>query len=308
MVKPTRRKKRKASSGSNSDSSPKQETKRNNLDEKVSFPTKSLMAAQIEQDETTPSSSDMWKVLMRIEDNTNSLINDFKALQRNYNELRASLEFSQAKIDDLSTSNSVLQTKMEAMEKTNFVLRENVSNMEAKLQESLMKNVLLEEKIHEINSKHDDLEQYTRKYNLEIDGIPEVHGEDLEDVVIKLARSIDADVGPEDIDIVHRFKKGKRQPNPIIVRFNNYYSKKEMYYGRRKLRKVNVRHIAGAEKIYINENLTSQRAALFKKVRDKKRLRQGWKVWTTDGKIFVKPDSSLDYITRINSIEDLEKL
>ena len=57
---------------------------------------------------------------------------------------------------------------MEAMEKTNFVLRENVSNIEAKLQESLMKNVLLEEKIHEINSKHDDLEQYTRKYNLEI--------------------------------------------------------------------------------------------------------------------------------------------
>ena len=308
MVKPTRRKVRKASSGSNSDTSPKQETKRNNLDEKVSFPTKSLMTAQIEQHETSPSSSDMWKVLMRIEDNTNSLINDFKALQRNYNELRASLEFLQAKIDDLSTSNSVLQTKMEAMEKANFELRENVSNMEAKLQESLMKNVLLEEKIHEINSKHDDLEQYTRKYNLEMDGIPEVHGEDLEDVVIKLARSIDADVGPDDIDIVHRFKKGKRQPNPIIVPFNNYYSKKEMYYGRRKLRKVNVRHISGAEKIYINENLTSQRAALFKKVRDKKRLRQGWKVWTTDGKIFVKPDSSLDYITRINSVEDLEKL
>ena len=183
MVKPTRRKKRKASSGSNSDTSPKQETKRNNLDEKVSFPTKSLMAVQIEQDETGPSSSDMWKVLMRIED------------IRNYNELRAPLEFSQAKIDDLSTSNSVLQTKMEAMEKTNFELRENVSNMEAKLQESLMKNVLLEEKIHEINSKHDDLEQYTRKYNLEIDGNPEVHGEDLGDVVVKLARSTDADVG-----------------------------------------------------------------------------------------------------------------
>ena len=70
------------------------------------------------------------------------------------------------------------------------MLRENVSNMEAKLQESLMKNVLLEEKIHEVNSKHDYLEQHTRKYNLEIDGIPEVHGEDLEDVVIKLARSI----------------------------------------------------------------------------------------------------------------------
>ena len=98
---------------------------------------------------------------------------------------------------------------------------------------------------------------------MEIDGIPEVHGEDLEDIVIKLARSIDADVGPEDIDIVHRFNKGKRQPNPIIVRFNNYYSKKEMYYGRRKLHKANVRHISGAEKIYINENLTAERGCFI---------------------------------------------
>lgn len=44
----------------------------------------------------------MWKVLMRIEDNTNSLRKDFKTLQRYYNELRASLEFSQAKNEDIS--------------------------------------------------------------------------------------------------------------------------------------------------------------------------------------------------------------
>ena len=146
MVKLTRRKKRKVSCGSNGDTSPKQDTKRNNLEEMLSFTTKSLMAAQIEQDETSPSSSDMWKVLMRIEDNTNSLINELKALQRNYNELRASLKFWQAKIDDLSKSNSALQTKMEAMEKNSFVQRETISNMETKLKESLMKNVLLEEK------------------------------------------------------------------------------------------------------------------------------------------------------------------
>ena len=101
------------------------------------------------------------------------------------------------------------------------------------------------------------------KYNLEIDGIPEVHGEDLEDIVIKLARSIDANIGPEDIDIVQYLKKRKQQSNPIIVHFNNYYSKKEMYYGRHKLCKVNVRHISGAKKIYINENLTSQKSCFI---------------------------------------------
>lgn len=99
-------------------------TKCNNLGE-VSFPTKLIMAAQIEQDETSSSSSDMCKVLMRIEDNTNSLINDFKALQHNYNVLWASLEFSQAKIDDLSTSNSALQAKMESMEKITLYWKPN---------------------------------------------------------------------------------------------------------------------------------------------------------------------------------------
>ena len=49
-------------------------------------------------------------------------------------------------------------------------------------------------------------------------------------------------------------------------------------------------------------NLTAQKATLFKKVQDKKRLREGWKVWTTDGKIFFKPDLTSNAI-RINADE-----
>ena len=61
-----RRKNRKASSGSSSDTSPKQEMKRNNLDEEAIFATESFMAAHSEQDETSLSSSDMWKVLCEL--------------------------------------------------------------------------------------------------------------------------------------------------------------------------------------------------------------------------------------------------
>ena len=45
------------------------------------------------------------------------------------------------------------------------------------------------------------------------------------------------------------------------------------------------------KKVYINENLTAYRADLFKKVHD--RRQRDWKFWTTDGKIFVKPDSMM---------------
>ena len=263
------------------------------------------MADSAEHDEGNPSLSDMWKALMRIENNTNSLINDLKVLQNNYKELRESLDFSQAKIDELTKSNSDLHKKVKNLEKKNSGLNEKVDTnkeeMSTKLQEKITQIESLEKKL-------DDLEQYTRKVNLEIFDIPEVEGEDLEGTIIKLAESIDIDLYPEDIDIVHRFKRGETQPKPIIVRFSNYHSKDEMYRNRRKLRRANVQHLSGAEKIYINENLTAQRAGFFKKVRDKKRQHKEWRVWTTDGKIFIKPNPATKDTIKIDTEEDLKKL
>ena len=120
---------------------------------------------------------------------------------------------------------------------------------------------------------HDDLEQYTRKFNLEVYGVPQEEEEDCEQLILDLARCMEIDLQPDDIDICHRMKKGNTQPRPIIVRFTNYYSRDKMYKNRRKLRRVNVsQYLRGADKVYINENLTARRSGLFKKLRDKKRL------------------------------------
>ena len=120
---------------------------------------------------------------------------------------------------------------------------------------------------------------------------------------------MEIDLEPEDIDISHRMGKGSRTPRPIIVRFTNYYSRDKLYKNRRKLRRVNIgRFIEGAENVYINENLTAFKAGLFKKVRDKKRLNNEWKVWSLDEKIFVKTYPESNSATLIKTEEDLEKL
>jgi len=93
-------------------------------------------------------------------------------------------------------------------------------------------------------------------------------------------------------------------PKPIIVRFSYYFSKDEMYRSRWKLRNANVSSVFGAEKIYINENLTARRAGLFKKVRDQRPLHQEWKIWTVDGNIFIKPNPS-SRTSKRNSLVDL---
>ena len=159
-----------------------------------------------------------------------------------------------------------------------------------------------------LETKLDDLEQYTtRKFNLQICGIPEDEDEDLEDTIFKLWECLNVDLRVKDIDIVHRFKKGNMAPKPIIVRFSNYFSKDEMYRSRWKLRNTNVSSVFDAEKIHINENLTARRAGLFKKVRDQKRLHQEWKIWTVDGNIFVKPGPS-SRTSKINSLDNLNSL
>ena len=96
-------------------------------------------------------------------------------------------------------------------------------------------------------------------------------------------------------------------PKPIIVRFSNYFSKDVMYRSRWKLCNANVSSVFGAEKIYINLNLTARRAGLFRKVRDQKCLHQEWQIWTVDGNIFIKPSpSSRTY--KIDSLDDLSSL
>ena len=62
----------------------------------------------------------------------------------------------------------------------------------------------------------DDLEQYTRKHNLEIHGIPEKTEENLAQQVITLENALNATIRRDDIDICrHRIFSGRnRQANP----------------------------------------------------------------------------------------------
>ena len=139
-----------------------------------------------------------------------------------------------------------------------------------------------------LETKLDDLEQYTRKFSFEICGIPEDEDEDLEDTISKLSEWLNVDLRVKDIDILHRFKKVIWRQNPqlsvfLIILLKTKCTEAEGI----KLRNANVSSVFGAEKIYINENLTARRAGLFKKVRDQKRLHQEWKIWAVDSNIFI---------------------
>ena len=69
--------------------------------------------------------------------------------------------------------------------------------------------------------KLNDLEQYIRKYNLEISGVAkDAHMNDRE-LVIAISKGIGVKMRNEDFDIVHRLNV-KNGIEPIIVRFTSY--------------------------------------------------------------------------------------
>lgn len=83
----------------------------------------------------------------------------------------------------------------------------------------------LREENWELRQRLDHLEQYSRKTNMIIYGIPRQEGERLNDVIQKLASKLQVPYSKADIAACHRLPSKKGSVQPIIVRFINYETK-----------------------------------------------------------------------------------
>ena len=244
--------------------------------------------------EDDPNLKEIWKVVKSIQDNTNQLLDDNRWLKKQYEELKASIDFHTKQADDLK--------------KENIALKREVSDLKNALQNTNKQCKADRENLEWAMQSIDDLEQYTRKHNLEIHGITEFEVENVCDHVVNLGNLLNVNIHRSEIDICHRMASNNSdKPRPIIVRFRSYSAKREFYAARKHLRDIELgEHFAGTDKIYINENLTRYRKDLFAKVRKHKKDKQWHSSWSIDGKLFIKKTQKGKPV-RIHCVEDLEK-
>ena len=142
--------------------------------------------------------------------------------------------------------------------------------------------------------KLDEVEQYGRRQNLEIVGVPVQENEDTNALVIEVAKLLDIEVPPDQISTSHRLPINPNskisKTSPIIVRFVNRDIRNKLYANRKLTRSVNLNKfsVAGTEKIYLNENLAQIRKKLFGKTKQKAKQMNYRYIWTTNGNIFAK--------------------
>ena len=129
-----------------------------------------------------------------------------------------------------------------------------------------LKNSKIEASNVEDSAKIDDLEQYDRRMNVELEGTPFAEKENINEKVTKLINKVGVSLQKGDISIALKLpkKSNNRRKHPTtIVRFVNRDKRNEIFFKRHITKEWQDFLIASMEQLIINENLTQKRKRLF---------------------------------------------
>ena len=183
-------------------------------------------------------------------------------------------------------------------------LRGEVQKLRGELE---ARDKVIEELKQDFAAKLDTAQQYSRRSSVRIFGIPETKSESTDEIVCRVGEAIGADIFYEDIDRSHRVGRVEADKHrPIICKFTSYQAKMALMIKKKKLKGIDTKKLFKAEKVYINEDLTSTRAKLAKQARLIKEENKILDTWTRDGVIFIKLPS--EAIVRVTCEADLRVL
>lgn len=190
-------------------------------------------------------------------------------------------------------------------------LNATVSSLSGQLEAKEARIVQLEGRVAQLEEEVDSQEQYTRRANIRIQGIPECdQGEATDDKVMEVVNDLMGFTPPlqlEDIERSHRLgarldkRTGQPRQRAIIVRFRSERKRDEVFKARKWLKAHN--DSSPDHKIFINEDLTARRSTLLYTCRQMKRDKSINDCWSYQGKIFVKDKK--DKITVVTKVPDI---
>lgn len=225
------------------------------------------------------------------------MFEDFKSsIHQEVNDLRKSVEFMSNKFD--SFCEELKQTKAE--------LKSTQDSVRSLSQE----NELLRKELNE-------LQQYRRRDNVLVFGIPDTPEESVYCVIDKVSQIIGGVDLVSDISVAHRLPARPGKTKPIVIRFNKRTSR-DSWLQRFKdearkdadgpglsTQRINPQLPPG--RFTAGEHLTIATRNLLNSTRDAAKEKGYQFVWTRDCKVFVRKDERSNAV-KINSIQDLSYL
>ena len=117
----------------------------------------------------------------------------------------------------------------------------------------------LQHKVIVLETAMNSVEQYDRRNNIEITGIPDdMEDKNLEHSVTEIFKAADIQISHNDVEDCHRIGKPKCNSKKTIMRLVNRKYCKEILYNKRKFKNFDGSKIDMSNtKIFVNENLTN---------------------------------------------------
>lgn len=203
---------------------------------------------------------------------------------------------------DIKTFLATANKEYEEIRSENKALR--ASNAELKAQCSDLARQVNEHECRILRA-----EQYSRRSNIEIKGIPYESSEDLVEMVIKIGKKVGVPLVVNDIGRAHRVPTARNPSKTnVVVQFEQRQKRDKFLMNTRAANlKCSDLGIDSGSAIFINEHLCPELKRLLGQATARKR-ETGWKyVWVRDGKIFARQTDNVPKI-KIENSDDVNKM
>lgn len=243
---------------------------------------------------TTISKEFMVKVLDQFKREVFAEIKNFK---NEMSELAVSVKFVSEQLDSSKKLMETISGELASLKKENIELR--------------LKNNILSTEVEVIKERMRSLEQYTRKNNLEISGIPVTPEENVANIVKDVGAALGVVVQDSQISAAHRIPSYRQDRTPaIIVQFQNRAIKDNLigkFREKKTLCSNQVNKVFKQQKVFLNDHLSPENKQFLSKLKLKcKEIGYAY-VWCRDGKFFVRKASG-EKAKKISTYAELDKL
>ena len=167
-----------------------------------------------------------------------------------------------------------------------------IKNLQAENERLREKACSWESKVTSLKINQNKFEQYGRRNNIEVSGIPDsVKDNCLEKKIISVFTSVGIDVKSYDIKGCHRIGKSRNSSEKTIARFSNRKFAKQALYNRKKLKWTDKSKLGLTNDVCINENITPVDNRIAYNCRKLKHQNLISKTYTVNGMVYLISDN-----------------
>lgn len=238
----------------------------------------------------------------------------FLALQSAINSLKADVNDQLLK---LSATVQSWETKINSFDTKILSVNSQISELKEENEKLKRELDCLCTKVRDISDSNCRNDQWVRRSNIQINGIPEKRTENLLNIVKSLAQSCEFAINVDtDIDFVTRIAVkndvDNKTPKPIIVKMHSRYKKDDFLLSLRKLKNctaadIGVTGAQSSNKIFFNDHLSARNKYLLRQAKRMAKEKGYAYCWVRNCTVMVRR-SDQSPILHITSEESLNKI